>query len=178
MDNVGMETAKFYWTVVVGVAGAVWILVQFARDRIAQSIARTNAAVNRLFAIDQLVINSPDMQRYLSETAKLGENYFRDEARLKEDIFYKAKTLVYMHLNTFDEILSLSSEKPAWANFLGAGRMIESLDWEQYIRIKLRHPLYRSILNHEKEIFGEALRTYWATHRPHIEAAAIDPFVW
>src|SRR3569832_3011129 len=102
-----METAKFYWTVVVGIVGAVWIIVQFVRDRIGQSISRTNAAVNRLIAIDQLIINSPDTQRYLSETAREGEGYFRREDRLKEDLFYKAKTLVYMHLNTFDEIFLL-----------------------------------------------------------------------
>ena len=173
-----METAKFYWTVVVGIVGAVWIIVQFVRDRIGQSISRTNAAVNRLIAIDQLIINSPDTQRYLSETAREGEGYFRREERLKEDLFYKAKTLVYMHLNTFDEILSLSTRPKGMLSLLGPGMLIEPADWEQYILVKLRHPLYRSILNHEKDIFGDCLRRYWAELKARIEAAAIDPFVW
>lgn len=173
-----METAKFYWTVIVGIVGAVWIGVQFARDRIAQSISRTNAAVNHLIAMDQLIIDNPDTQRYLSETARENEDYFRRPERLKEDLFYKAKTLVYMQLNTFDEILSLSTRPQGMLALLGPGMLIEPADWEQYILVKLRHPLYRSILNHEKEIFGDCLRKYWAEHKTSIESAAIDPFVW
>src|SRR3569833_3121583 len=96
-----METAKFYRTVVDGIVGAVWNIVQIDRERIGQSISRTNAAVNRLTAIDQPIIYSPDTQRYLSETARVSVGYFRREERLKEDLFYKAMTLVYLHLNTF-----------------------------------------------------------------------------
>ena len=33
-----METAKFYWTVVVGIVGAVWIIVQLVSDRIGKYI--------------------------------------------------------------------------------------------------------------------------------------------
>src|SRR3569623_1691515 len=172
-----METAKFYWTVVVGIVGAVWIIVQFVRDRIGQSISRTNAAVNRLIASDQLIINSPDTQRYLSETARESEGKFRREERLKEDLFYKAKTLVYMHLNTFDEILSLSTRAKGMLSLLGPGMLIEPADWEQYILVKLRHPLYRSILNHEKDIIGDCLRRYWAEHKARIKAAELDQIV-
>ena len=173
-----MEAANFYWTVIAGLAAALWIVVQFIRDRIGQSIARTNAVVNRLIEIDRLIIDCPETQRYLSETARHGEAYFRDEARLKEDLFYKAKTLVYMHLNTFDEILSLSARKQGFAPLLGPGVLIEIADWGQFILVKLRHPLYRSILNHEQAIFGEALRDYWRVHKAEVEAAAVDPFVW
>ncbi len=81
------------------------------RDRAAQSIARSNAAVNRLIEIDRIIINSPESQRYLSKAANHSEDYFRDEERLNEDLFYKTKTLVYMRLNIFDEILSLSMRK-------------------------------------------------------------------
>src|SRR3569833_2711562 len=128
-----METAKFYWTVVVGIVGAVWIIVQFVRDRIGQSISRTNAAVNRFFVIDQLIINSPDTQRYLSETARESEGYFRREERLKEDLFYKAKTLVYMHLNPFGEIHTKTTQPKRKKTLLGPGMLIEPADWEQYI---------------------------------------------
>ena len=100
-----MEIAKFYWTVMVGVVGAIWVIVQLVRDRNTQSIARTNAAIDRLFAIDQLVIDKPATQRYLSETADRDVEYFRAASRLQEDGFYQAKTLAYMYLNTFDVIL-------------------------------------------------------------------------
>src|SRR3569832_1728510 len=155
-----METAKFYWTVAVGIVGAVWIIVQLIRDRNGQSISRTNAAVNRLIAMDQLIINSPDTQRYLSETSKQGEAYFREEARLKEELFYKAKTLVYMHLNTFDEILSLSTRPKGRLSLLGPGMLIEPADWEQYILVKLRHPLYCFFFFLVLVFFGVCLRWF------------------
>src|SRR3569623_3128918 len=85
-----VETAKFYWTVMVGVVGAIWVIVQLVRDRNTQSIARTKAAINRLFAIDQLVIDKPATQRYLSEAADREGEYFRDAARLRGGVFYQA----------------------------------------------------------------------------------------
>ena len=171
-----METAKFYWTVMVGVVGAIWVIVQLVRDRNTQSIARTNAAINRLFAIDQLVIDKPATQRYLSETADREVEYFRAAARLQEDVFYQAKTLAYMYLNTFDEILSLSAPRAGLLSLFGRDLLIEPADWERYIEIKLRHPLYRSILEHEQEIFGQALRGYWQDKKTRIINA--DPFLW
>jgi hypothetical protein len=44
--------------------------------------------------------------------------------------------------------------------------------------VKLRHPLYRSILNHEGEIFGESLRRFWHKHKKKIESTPADPFIW
>lgn len=173
-----MEAATFYWTVVAGITGAVWILVQLFRDRVAQSIARTDASVRHLIAIDQIVIDNPDIQRYLSLTAHYHEDFFRKPERLEEDLFYKAKTLVYMQINTFDEVISLSSQKTGLNSLFGYTSLIELSDWENYMLVKIRHPLYRSILNNEHDIFGDALRTFWQKHRQRIESAGADPFVW
>lgn len=173
-----METASFYWTVVAGLIGAAWILVQFIRDRISQSIARTNALIERLITIDKLIIENPEAQQYISKTAKEGEDYFRNPARLNEDSFYKAKTLAYLHLNAFDEILSLSSKKNGSYPLLSPPALIELADWERYILVKIRHPIYRSILNNEKEIFGASLRDFWDQYKTEAESAVTDPFVW
>lgn len=173
-----MESVTFYWTVVAGITGAIWVLVQLFRDRVAQSISRTDTSVNRLITIDQLVINNPDIQRYLSQTAHHPEDYFRKQDRLEEDLFYKAKTLVYMQLNTFDEVLSLSSRHTGLASLFGYALLIELSDWENYILAKIRHPLYRSILNHEQDIFGDALRKYWVQHKQQVQSAGSDPFTW
>lgn len=144
----------------------------------AQSISRTDASVKHLIAIDQIVIDNPDIQRYLSQTAKHHEDFFRKTDRLEEDLFYKAKTLVYMQLNTFDEVLSLSSRHTGLTSLFGYALLIELPDWENYILVKIRHPLYRSILNNEKDIFGDALRKYWEQHKQQVESAGSDPFTW
>jgi len=148
-----MEEAKFYWTIVVAIISAGWVLTVFIRDRVSQSIERTSAIITRVLEIDKLIIENPDIPKYLSRTATQKEQYFRSEAVLEEDLFYKAKTYAYRQLNSFDEILSIASKTTGMWSFLKPPSLVEISDWETYIMITLRHPLYRSILNNEKEIF-------------------------
>ena len=173
-----MEEAKLYWTIVVAIISAGWVLAVFIRDRVTQSIERTSAITSHLLEIDKLIIDNPDIPKYLSKTAMQNEQYFRSEAVLEEHIFFKAKTYVYRQLNSFDEILSTSSETTGRLSFLKPPSMIEMSDWETYIRITLRHPLYRSILKNEKEIFGASLRNFWDRNKQSIESTPVDPFMW
>ncbi len=83
-----------------------------------------------------------------------------------------------MRLNIFDETLSLSMRKQGITSLLVPSLLIESEDWESYILLKLRHPLYRCILNHEQDIFGESMRQYWRKHKAEVETTTSDPFVW
>ncbi|MEW6519112.1 MAG: hypothetical protein AB1461_06830 [Thermodesulfobacteriota bacterium] len=172
-----LDAADFYWGVVVALAGAVWVVIVFIRDRHAASAERTAALIKRLHEIDQVIIEHPDIQKYLSLTAAEAEGYFRRPAVLQDDTFYKAKTFVYWHLNLFDEILSLAAGCKSGPALL-LPRLLEFSDWESYIRFKCRHPLYRSVLNNESEIFGAALRDFWSAHQKAIEAAPFDPYSW
>ncbi len=173
-----MDEAKLWWTIVVAIVSAGWIMATFIRDRRSQSVERTSAIVNRLLEGDKLIIDHPDIQKYLSQNAAREEKYFRDQAVLEEDVFYKTKTYVYRQLNAFDEILSISSETGGSWSFLKPPALIEISDWDTYIKVELRHPLYRSILNCEKEIFGASLRDFWDKNKKDIESKQADPFIW
>jgi len=173
-----VDKATLYWTIVVGVVSAGWALIAFIRDRTSQSVERTSAMISRLMEGDKLLIENPDIQKYISQNARQEEGYFRNEAVLGEQIFYKAKTYVYRQLNSFDEILSIASRTGRRSWFLRPPVLIEISDWETYIKIKLRHPLYRSILNNEKEIFGASLRDFWEKNKKDIESLQVDPFMW
>jgi len=173
-----VDKATLYWTIVVGVVSAGWALIAFIRDRTSQSVERTSAMISRLMEGDKLLIENPDIQKYISQNARQEEGYFRNEAVLGEQIFYKAKTYVYRQLNSFDEILSIASRTGRRSWFLRPPVLIEISDWETYIKIKLRHPLYRSILNNEKEIFGGSLRDFWEKNKKDIESLQVDPFMW
>lgn len=172
-----MEEAKFYWTMVVAAISAGWVLMMFIRDRRSQSIALTSAIVTRLLEVDKVIIEHPDIPRFLCKTAREAEAYFRTESVLEDDAFYKSKTYVYRILNSFDEILSVSlqTEKNSILNPLP---LIEPSDWKEYIIITLRHPLYRSVLDCEGEVFGECLRTFWDKNKDAIRSTPVDPFTW
>lgn len=173
-----MDKVTLYWTIVVGVVSAGWAITAFIRDRASQSIERTSAMVTRLIEGDKLLLENPDIQKFISQNARQGEGYFRNEAVLGEEIFYKAKTYAYRQLNSFDEILSIASRTGRRSWFLRPPVLVEISDWESYIKIKLRPPLYRSILNNEIEISGGSLRDYWKKNKKDIESLPVDPFMW
>ena len=173
-----METEKLYWTIVTAVVSAVWIVALFIRDRYSSAAQRSSSLIGRMLEIDKLLMEHPDIQKYMSSTATKPENYFREPSVLEDEVFYKAKSFAYLHINLFDEILSASRHSTAGPWLLAPPRVIELSDWEEYIKRKFQHPLYRSILNNESEIFGAALRGYWLTHKAHISASAASPFVW
>lgn len=173
-----MDNVSLYWTIVVGIISVGWVLITFIRDRISQSVERTNEMVTRLLEDDKLIIENPEIQMYLSQNAKQDAEYFRNEEVLKEPLFYKAKAAVYKQISMFDEILSISSRTSGRFSFLKPPSLIEISDWEVYIKVKLRHPLYLSILKYEKNIFGKSLRDFWKKNEQKIVSLSIDPFIW
>lgn len=174
-----MHEVSLYWTMIVALVSAGWVVIGFIRDRITQSVERTGAMVERLLEIDKIIIDNPDIQRYLSKTGAAEEQFFRKEAILDEDIFFKAKSLVYSQLNIFDELLSISSRTTGgWWSFVKLPALVETEDWEAYIKMRLGHPLFRSILKNEAYIFGASLRGFGEKHRAQIESSPVDPFIW
>lgn len=172
-----LEVADFYWGVVVALVGAGWLVMLFIRDRNSASAERSSALIKRLHEIEQLIIDHPDIQKYLSLTVTKEEGHFRTPEVLQDDAFYKAKAFVYWNLSLFDEILSITTTFKSGPAIL-APQVLELSDWESYIRRKFKHPLYRSILNNEGEIFGAALREFWSANKAAIDAAPVDPYTW
>lgn len=169
---------NFYWTVVVAAVGASWALVEFIRDRRSREVERNSEIMKRLQEVEKAIIDNPDIQKYLSRNAAQEEEYFRNQAVLEEDLFYKAKAHVYSQLNLFDEILSLPSRTSGIRSLLKPPALTERSDWEAFIKMKLRHPLFRSILKHEKKIFGDSLRCFWEKYSKEIESMPADRFAW
>lgn len=168
----------FYWTVIVALVTACWAIISAIRDRKSQAIEHTRAIVDRLLQGDNLIIDNPDIQKYLSSTALESEDYFRTPQVLDDELFFKSKSFVYYQLNLFDEILSIAAQTRGNHYFFGPPAIIEIDDWQAYIEHSLSHPLRRSILNHEIVIFGHALQIFWATHKSSIESKSPDRFSW
>lgn len=169
---------ELYWTIVAALFAGVWAIINVIRDQIRQAVADSREIMTRLLAADQLSIGYPDIQKYLSATALEVEDYFRDEARLKEEIFFKSKSYVYAQLNLFDEILSVSTHGKARFFVFKSPTILEIANWEAYIKHIMTHPLYRSILNKEQTIFGGSLQSFWNRHKREISNKTPDPFSW
>lgn len=172
-----MDEANFFWEIFAALVSAGWVVTVFFRDRISQSLALSSALLTRLMEYEKISLENPEIQKYLSQNAKRDEAFFEDEKNLDEDIFYQAKTLVYTQLNLFDELLSISSKTNGIWSFLRP-TVVEKKDWEGYMKEKLRHPLYRSILIHEENIYGASLREFWKRNRKVIESKSADRFIW
>lgn len=176
LNEVSVNT--LYWTIFAASISALWILTTYIRDRAAQSLALSSALMTRLMEYDKLNLEHPEIQQYLSKHVARDEAYFHSDEALADLAFYKAKSLVYNRLNLFDEILSIASKTNKGWSFLKPAYLVEKADWEEYIKVKFRHPLYRSILNHEKHIFGAPLRAFWDSHKTVIESKLAVAHIW
>lgn len=83
---------NFYWTVIVGLFSAGWILTAYIRDIRSQSIARISTLMNVLLDHNKLSIENPDIRKYFSQTASKNVDYFRTSRVLKDETFFKAKS--------------------------------------------------------------------------------------
>lgn len=173
-----MTQVSLSWTILVALISGGWGVAAFIRERRMQAIALSRELLSRLMDYDSLTLAHPEIQKFLSQNAGQGEEYFRAERLLAEEFFYQAKTLVYKQLNLFDEIVSIGAKSAGACSWLRPVGLVEAADWEAYMLEKFRHPFYRAILNHEIHIFGAALREFWTKNKAAVEALPADPFVW
>jgi len=167
-----------YWTILAASISAIWIVTTYIRDRAAQSMTLSSALMTRLMEYDKLNLEHPEIQQYLSKHVARDEAYFHSDEALADLAFYKAKSLVYNQLNLFDEILSITAKTNKGLKIFKPAYLMDTADWEEYIKVKLRHPLYRSIMNHEKHIFGAQLRAFWVSHKDTIESKLAVAHIW
>ena len=173
------DDGSVYWTIVAAVGGAIWTLVTAIRDRRSKALEQSRAIMDRLQEGDKLLVEHPDIAKYLSATAGNSEPYFRDPTRLSELEFFKAKTYLYSQLSTFDEVLSVASQAGSGISSLfKPPGILELADWEEYMKHRLSHPLARSIMAYEASIFGRGLQDFWSRHRDAISRRTPDPHSW
>lgn len=166
------------WQIFTATIAAAWLVITFIRDSKKLAIEQNGQIMRRLQELENQIIENPEIQVYLSQNSQQEDSYFRSLTALEDILFYKAKAHVYSQLDLFDEILSFSELTSRRWSFLKPPALTELTDWETLIKVKLRHPLFRSILKHEKSIYGRSLRDFWKENGEEIESISADPFVW
>lgn len=101
-----MDQTALYWTIVAGTITGIWALLSEIRSRNLSRLQRSNALMQNLIDTDRLLVEHPEIAKYLAEHAHCDEEYFRTEAVLHDLMFYRAKTYVYSRINLFDSLLS------------------------------------------------------------------------
>jgi len=167
-----------YWTIVVAIISAAWVLVTLIRTRLEQTIGQSNALLSRQLEYNRQILEYPETQKFISKNISQSEAFFRDNVHLESDDFYRAKTLVYMQLNIFDEVLAFSSKSGKWWNIFKPPAVAELINWESYIKEILKHPFYRSVLNNEGEIFGVSLQKFWQKNKVDLSEQIPKKFLW
>ena len=155
----------------------MWAVILFYRDYRQRLQDKSVELIKMLIETDRQHMQDPSVHMYMSEHALEAADFFRDGARLKEETFFKAKSAAYATLNFFDSLTANS--KTSWIRrLIRAPRILEINDWNTYMIHKLRHPLYRSILENELHIFGSALQDFWAKNKALIVSKPADPYMW
>lgn len=170
-------STEWYLATLVAITSAGWALILFYRDYRQRLQDKSIELIKMLIETDRQHMQNPSVHMYMSEHALEPVEFFRDAARLQEQTYFKAKSAAYAMLNFFDSLTANS--RTSWIRrLIRAPRILEIHDWENYMIEKLRHPLYRSILEKEMHIFGAALRDFWKKNQTTILSEPADPHMW
>lgn len=153
------------WTDVVTAAVALLALVisiwTYLVTRTHSLLERVHKLTDRLYEIDRVLLELPELQCFLYQQAQCRQPFFTQEVE-HDDMYFRVKTFVYLHLNFYDELISIvEGNKPL-------EKAIEFKDWKEYIIRKMRHPLFRELFDRESPIWGKKFRAFIEANRPRI----------
>ena len=125
----------------------------YLRTRCLQALERTNKLTDRIYELDKLTIQYPDVQKVLYETTHNIPPYFTAQTPHTPD-YFRLKSFIYYQLNYYDEIFTIITDDKH------LGEQFEFDDWKTYIIKKMRHPLFKELFEKESSIFGERFRDF------------------
>jgi len=160
------------------VLGGIWAGVTLIINRRSENQAWIAEIFASLQTISTTVMEHPEIQEYLCRHYAVEAAAFMvGGSMLRDRQFIQAKTLVYWHLNVFDSIIS-RTRGSTWARRLLFSNDAELNDWETYILERLRHPLFRAILEEEGKIFGKSLQSYYEVHKAELSKTPPMQYLW
>ena len=130
------------------------------------SAERVHRLTERLMAMDRTVIDAPGLQKTLYDRALVSEPYFTKE-RPHDEKYFQLKSFVYMHINFYDEVISLIAKDPS------IRRAVEVDEWKKFILFKMRHPMFREIYRSE-ELWGKEFKIFCAQSATVAGAKGLD----
>ncbi len=141
---------------------------RFTRDHLL--LERVHRLTDRLYQIDHLTINSPELQEFLYKQCRRTDKYFVAQTD-HDKTYFRIKTYIYTQINLWDEIYCVVK---------GNKRLEETFefeDWENYILERMKHPLFHELFDRESSIWGRKFRAFIESNRAKLcEAADCDMY--
>jgi hypothetical protein len=157
---------------------------------------RLHRVSERLYDINRIGIEHPEMQRRVFENRNRIEPYFHAGA-VHDDEYFRFKSFIYMHINQYEEIVAIISKNRSLRDRLKAACGADSVVWknvsfvfrnetlrermeaddlEHYIVQKMSHPLFIGLYKAEPELWGEAFAAFMTAHEAEMTAPRPDDF--
>ena len=126
---------------------------------------------DRMYEVDKLCMAYPQVLADFMQEVSRSTPYFyadpKEVPRTKE--FYQLKTFVYFHLSVFEEIYQ-TTRRSTWI-----AKQFESEGWDEYIFVKMRHPLMKEVFNREAtQLYSGKFREFIEQNRARFQGPA-DP---
>lgn len=150
-------------------ACASWLAYWFSRRM--QPIAQASKLMDRMYELDKLVLQYPDEFAAFMAEAGRKTPYFGDITVKRDKCYFRLKSIVYFHLNAFEEIYLATLDPQLNIQFEGE-------HWHSYILGRMRHPLLKEVLNREGyRIYKGKFADFIARNADEI-ARPCDPDAW
>jgi hypothetical protein len=136
-----------------------------------QPIAQASKLMDRMYELDKLVLQYPDDFAAFMAEARRQNPYFSDLTVKREARYFRLKSIVYFHLNIFEEIYLATLDRRMNAQFEGE-------HWQSYILGKMRHALIKEVFRREGyRIYKGKFSEFIAAHSKDIDLPC-DPDSW
>jgi hypothetical protein len=124
-------------------------------------LERIHTLSDRLYEIDRVVLEYPQLQRLLYLQSDRRDPYFVQETE-HDNTYFQLKSFVYTQINLCDEIFCVVDGNKRLE------KAFEFQEWKEYIIRKLRHPFFREVIAREGSIWGEKFRYFLEINRARL----------
>jgi len=152
-DSLGLVVNSL--TLLVAVLALAVAVYTFFLTKRHLGIERVHRLTERMYELDRVLLNAPELQRLLYERANDTTPYFVEKDGVSPgDIYFKIKSYIYMCLTCFDEVISIAHGDAHLKE------VMEYQDWERYILKEMRHPLFRELRDKKRDIWGTRFNAF------------------
>lgn len=144
------------------VIAAAWVFVTFVVNERRANGDWILKIFEQLERHGDVIRENYEIQKYFSDTHAEPVNNFKETGSIvRDELFFKAKTMVYSNLNVFDSFVARTTRTWSLWRVLVIPNYSELKNWDTFIIYKMKHPFFCAVIEEERAIFGAALWKFY-----------------